>query len=130
MFDDLFSLKGRVALVSGGRINLPELNTFYGTAIESNECEIVELPLPWPLAKAEWGAALRGAFVNRSMRRHLNRFDVLISAYNIVDFGRPAFIIWPISHGTRPCVDTTIRRLRDCEECCTPTGNCDKGIWH
>src|ERR1700686_5287629 len=26
--------------------------------------------LPWPLANVEWGAALRGAFVNRSVRRH------------------------------------------------------------
>jgi glycosyltransferase involved in cell wall biosynthesis len=80
----------RIALLAGGRINLPELNAFYGTAIEPSECEIVELRLPWPLAKVEWGAALRGAFVNRSMRRHFDRFDVLISAYNIADFGRPA----------------------------------------
>jgi glycosyltransferase involved in cell wall biosynthesis len=79
----------RIALVAGGRIDLPELNSFYGTSIDPEECEIVELPLPWPLANVDWGAALRGAFVNRSMRRHFDRFDVLISAYNIGDFGRP-----------------------------------------
>ncbi len=98
----------RVALVAGGRINLSELNAFYGTAIDSDECEIVELRLPWPLAKVEWGAALRGAFVNRSMRRHLDRFDILISAYNIVDLGRPA-----IHHLADFSWDETLRRHYD-----------------
>ena len=98
----------RVTLLAGGHINLAELNAFYGTAIESSECEIVELRLPWPLAEAEWGAALRGAFVSRSMRRHLDRFDVLISAYNIADFGRPA-----IHHLADFSWDETLRRHYD-----------------
>jgi glycosyltransferase involved in cell wall biosynthesis len=98
----------RIALLAGGRINLPDLNAFYGTAIESSECEIVELRLPWPLAKVEWGAALRGAFVNRSMRSHFDRFDVLVSAYNVTDFGRPA-----IHHLADFSWDETLRRHYD-----------------
>jgi glycosyltransferase involved in cell wall biosynthesis len=98
----------RVALIAGGRIDLPDLNTFYGTAIESRECETVELDLPWPLAKVEWGAALRGAFADRSLRRLLDRFDVLISAYNVADFGRPA-----IHHLADFSWDETIRRRFD-----------------
>ena len=79
----------RVALIAGGRIDLGALNSFCGTAVESGECEILEIPLPWPLSKANWGAALRGAFVSRGMRTYFDRFDLLISSYNIGSFGRP-----------------------------------------
>lgn len=78
----------RVALLAGGRIDLPALNLFYGTSINPAECEIIEIPLPRPLAKADWGAALRGAFAGRGMRPHFDRFDVLVNAYNISPFGR------------------------------------------
>ncbi len=79
----------RIALIAGGRIDLPALNAFYGTSIAPEECETVEIALPWPLARADWGAAIRGALVGRGMRRHFDRFDVLINSYNIADFGRP-----------------------------------------
>jgi len=98
----------RVALIAGGTIDLTALNNFYGTSIRADECETVELKLPWPLAKVEWGSALRGAFVSRSMRNHLDTFDVLISAYNIADFGRPA-----IHHLADFSWDETLRRRLD-----------------
>jgi glycosyltransferase involved in cell wall biosynthesis len=79
----------RIAIVAGGRIDLPALNRFYGTSIEPDECETVEIALPWPLAKAEWGAVLRAVLVDRGRRRHLGRFDVLINSYNIGNFDRP-----------------------------------------
>ena len=79
----------RVALVAGGRIDLDALNSFCGTSIDRSACELVEIPLPWPLTNSDWGAALRGALVSRGMRQYFDRFDVLISAYNIADFGRP-----------------------------------------
>lgn len=79
----------QVALVAGGRIDLATLNSFYGTSIEPAECETLEIPLPWPLSRVEWGAALRGALVDRGTRDHFNRFDLLISSYNIGNFGRP-----------------------------------------
>jgi glycosyltransferase involved in cell wall biosynthesis len=80
----------RVALVAGGTIDLPALNSFYGTSIGADECEVVEIPLPGPLATSGWGDALRGACAARGMRRHFDRFDVLINAYNLGNFGRPA----------------------------------------
>lgn len=98
----------QVALVAGGRIDLPRLNAFYGTSVGPDECETVELPLPWPLADAEWGAALRGALISRSMRRQFDRFDVLISAYNIADFGRPG-----IHHLADFSWDENLRRSLD-----------------
>lgn len=79
----------RVALVAGGRIDIAALNSFCGTSIDPTACEVVELPLPRLLSNVQWGAAIRGAVVSRSMRRHFDRFDVLVSAYNISDFGRP-----------------------------------------
>src|ERR1700687_4322379 len=98
----------RIALLAGGRINLPELNAFHGTAIEPSECEIVELRLPWPVAKVEWGAALRGAFVDRSLRCFICRFGVLIGASDVADFGRPA-----IHHLADFSCDETLRRYYD-----------------
>jgi glycosyltransferase involved in cell wall biosynthesis len=79
----------RVALIAGGRIDLSRLNSFCGTSIKPSECELLEIPVPWPLSRAEWGDALRGALVNRGMRRYFERFDVLISSYNIGGFSRP-----------------------------------------
>ena len=79
----------RVALIAGGWIDLDALNSFYGTSIDRAEIDLVEIPLPWPLARSDWGAALRGALVSRGMRQYFDRFDVLINAYNIGDFGRP-----------------------------------------
>lgn len=79
----------RIALIAGGRIDLPKLNAFYGTSVSPEECEVVELKLPWPLSSVDWGAALRGVVVDRLMRRHFDRFDVLVNSYNIGDFGRP-----------------------------------------
>jgi glycosyltransferase involved in cell wall biosynthesis len=79
----------RVALVAGGRIDLAALNSFYGTSIGAGECECLQIPIPWPLATVAWGAALRGAFVARQTRHLLDRFDVLISSYNIANFRRP-----------------------------------------
>lgn len=79
----------RIALVAGGRIDLKTLNAYYGTSIDESDCETVELPLPWPLAEVEWGAAIRGGFVQRAMRPHFDRFDILINSYNIGNFGRP-----------------------------------------
>ncbi len=79
----------RIALIAGGRIDLAALNSFYGTSIGADDCQTLEIPLPWPLAKADWGAALRGALVSRGMRRYFDCFDVLINTYNIGDFGRP-----------------------------------------
>ena len=98
----------RIALVAGGVIDLPTLNNFYGTSIDPGECETVELKLPWPLGRVEWGAALRGAFLHRSMRHRLDRFDVLISAYNVCDFGRPG-----IHHLADFSWDETLRRHYD-----------------
>jgi len=79
----------RVALLAGGRIDLAALNQSYGTSVEPFECETVAIPLPWPLANADWGAALRGAFLWRSMRKFFKHYDVLINSYNLGEFDRP-----------------------------------------
>lgn len=77
-----------VALIAGGPIDLHALNAFYGTSVEPADCKVVQVPIPWPLSGAGWGDALRSAFAARGMRPHLDRFDVLINAYNLGSFGR------------------------------------------
>jgi hypothetical protein len=51
--------------------------------------QTTEIQLLWPLAKADRGAALRGALVDRRMRHQFDRFDVLINSSNIGHFGCP-----------------------------------------
>ncbi len=80
----------RIALVASGRIDLPKLNAFCGTSVNPDECQIVELKLPWSLARVEWGAAIRGALFHRASRAVWSKYDLLISAYNPSDFGVPA----------------------------------------
>jgi glycosyltransferase involved in cell wall biosynthesis len=109
----------RIALVAGGRIDLPALNAFYGTSIDEGECETVEVPIPWPLDKGDWGAALRGAFVERGMRQHVGRFDVALSAYNIARFGRPA-----LHHLADFSWDESVRRNLD------PSPSGLRGVFH
>jgi glycosyltransferase involved in cell wall biosynthesis len=79
----------RIALVAGGKIDLPALNSRYGTSVTETECQVVQIPIPWPFAAAGWGDALRGAIVARGVRRQFDRFDVLINSYNLANFGRP-----------------------------------------
>ena len=79
-----------VSLISAGEVHIEALNRYYGTSIHSDEISIRKVPLPTFLRKMCAGDALRGAFYQRFCRKIASEFDVLISAYNICDFGVPA----------------------------------------
>jgi len=66
------------------------LNEFYGTKVEEDEVEVRLAPFPWPLRNRSM-AALRGAAYQRFARRISGEYDVRISAYNLTDWGLPAF---------------------------------------
>jgi hypothetical protein len=99
-----------VALIAGGCFDLDALNSFYGTLIDLGACKIIQISLPWPLARANWGAALRGALVSRLRRRYFDRYDILIGAYNFGDFGRPGIHLLSDFPGTKNCVNSLIPR--------------------
>jgi glycosyltransferase involved in cell wall biosynthesis len=78
-----------VSLVAAGPIDLAQLNLFYGTTISSADVSIRSLPMPRVLAGERAPSALRGAFGRRALKYFVHDHDVLISTYNLCDFGTP-----------------------------------------
>jgi len=82
-----------VTLVTAGRVregDLEELNRFYGTSLRPSDFRVLEAPVLPGMRRNGAAAALRGGLFQRFCRRVAGRFDVLVSAYNLCDFGRPA----------------------------------------
>ena len=77
----------RVSLLTMGKTGLDELNAAYGTGLSESQIEVVRLAVPPFLARR--GDALRGYWLARHVRAHAGDFDVLLSSYNVMDFGRP-----------------------------------------
>jgi glycosyltransferase involved in cell wall biosynthesis len=76
----------RVSLITMGAVDLPHLNEFYGTAIAPGEVQIIAIPIPPPLRNRF--DALRGYRLARFCKKKASEFDVMISCYNVMDFGR------------------------------------------
>lgn len=79
-----------VSLVTTGNVDLAYFNVWAGTSVAARDVEIVSMKLPWPLRGRESAAALRGGLHLRHLRSLVDRFDVMIGAYNLIDVGRPA----------------------------------------
>ena len=75
-----------VTLIGEGRISLPKLNACYGTRIGPGEVRVVEIPMPGPFLCSF--AAFRGAILNRYCLKHASEYDLMVSMYNVLDFGR------------------------------------------
>jgi glycosyltransferase involved in cell wall biosynthesis len=76
-----------VTLITGGRVDLDRLNRYYGTRLSPQEFSIREVQMPLGLHHTPKFAGLRGAFLQRYIRRVAPEFDLMISAYNPCDFG-------------------------------------------
>lgn len=77
--------ESRLTLVTMGRPDLESMNRKYGTTIDESKIEGRFLRLP-PGTRKRFDA-LRGFRLARYCRRHARDFDVMISAYNVMDFG-------------------------------------------
>jgi len=66
---------------------LDRWNDFYGTHLSAEKVRLIRFPLPRWLART--GDALRTARFARLCRSRAVRYDAMISAYNVMDFGRP-----------------------------------------
>jgi len=74
-----------LTLVTMGRPDLGSLNRKYGTTVDANKIEGRFLRfVPGTRKRLD---ALRGFPLSRYCRRHARDFDVMISVYNIMDFG-------------------------------------------
>ena len=79
-----------ISLITAGNVDLDILNKFYSTSVNDNEITSRQAPIPSLLKRVSGAAALRGALFQRFCRRIAGDFDVLISAYNLCDFGEPS----------------------------------------
>ena len=76
-----------VEILTMGKSGLDELNAAYGTSLAEPEVRFVRLPIPRLLGTR--GDAWRGIRLVRWVRARAREFDVLLSSYNVMDFGRP-----------------------------------------
>jgi glycosyltransferase involved in cell wall biosynthesis len=77
--------ESRLTLITMGRPDLESMNRKYGTTVDENKIKGRFLRLP-PGTRKRFDA-LRGFRLARYCRRHARDFDVMISAYNVMDFG-------------------------------------------
>jgi glycosyltransferase involved in cell wall biosynthesis len=77
--------ESRLTLITMGRPDLGSMNRKYGTTVDENKIDGRFLRLPPGTGKRF--DALRGFPLARYCRRHAHDFDVMISAYNVMDFG-------------------------------------------
>lgn len=78
-----------VSLITFGDVDLPMLNEFYGTNISKNELNIRISRLPSKIRNLKVGDAIRGNLFQRYVRSIATEYDLIISAYNPMDFGVP-----------------------------------------
>ncbi len=76
-----------VTLITTGRPDLAALDRSCGTTLDGTGLAVRTVPLP-PGTRTRFDA-LRGFRLARYCRRHAREFEVLISAYNVMDFGLP-----------------------------------------
>jgi glycosyltransferase involved in cell wall biosynthesis len=76
----------QVTLVSMGNIDLEALNQYYDTNLKYDEISIIEIPIP-KLLKRRFDA-LRSYRLSRYCKKNSDRFDLMISTCNVMDFGK------------------------------------------
>jgi len=82
-----------VTLISLAEVNLDRLNSYYGTALAPGDFAFRRAPLPVGLRNIGKFDALKGRFLLRYVRRVAAEYDVLISGYGAMDFGKPGLQI-------------------------------------
>jgi glycosyltransferase involved in cell wall biosynthesis len=76
----------RVTLASMGPVDLERLNGIYGTNLSLARIETVSIPIPRVLARRF--DALRGYRLGRWAKENAAGFDLAVSSYNVMDFGK------------------------------------------
>jgi glycosyltransferase involved in cell wall biosynthesis len=78
----------QVTLITGGGADLAAKNAYYGTNIRPEEINIIEVPFPRVFNAVHGFFAIRDFRLSRYCKRNSDRFDVMFSSYNPMDFGR------------------------------------------
>ena len=78
-----------VTLISMDAVDIGRLNAYYGTHLAPGDFSIQRAPLPWGIRNTSKFSALKGRFFQRYVRQIAPEFDVMISSYGPMDFGKP-----------------------------------------
>src|ERR1035438_1684362 len=78
-----------VTLITTGKIDLARLNAYYGTRLAPKDFFLQNPRLPIGLGSTRKFVGLKGSAFQRYVRRVAADFDVMISCYGPMDFGRP-----------------------------------------
>jgi glycosyltransferase involved in cell wall biosynthesis len=96
-------------LITMGHPDLRVLNRSYGTSVDAGRIELRTLAIPPGLGRRF--DALRGVRLARYCRRRAGDFELMISAYNVMDFGAAG-----IQHIADFSFDDALRRELDFED--------------
>ena len=77
-----------VTFISLDGIDLERLNAYYGTALAAGDFSLRRAPLPLGLRNTKKFDGLKGRFLLRYVQRIASEFDLLISCYGPMDFGK------------------------------------------
>lgn len=75
-----------VTLATMGHVDLDRFNHAYGTSLTRDEITLIELPIPF-LFRSRFDA-LRSYRLARFCKERSSDYDLMISTYNVMDFGR------------------------------------------
>jgi glycosyltransferase involved in cell wall biosynthesis len=77
-----------VSIITYGPVDLSRLNECYGTTLQKGDFSLLRVPLP-PGLEGSKLTVLQRRFFERYCKRVAPQFDLMISAYNPLDFGMP-----------------------------------------
>ena len=76
-----------VTFVTMGEFDLEKFNSIHGTSVDPKRVRIVTLPIPRFFRKRF--DAYRDIPLHRYVKRHRDDYDLFVSTYNVMDFGKP-----------------------------------------
>ena len=79
-----------VTLLTGAPADFARLNHAYHTNVDEDRIAVSLPAMPKLFREAPFGDAVRGAFLGRCARTVGKDYDLCVSAYNFLDFGRPS----------------------------------------
>jgi len=77
-----------ITIITTYLTSLSSLNEYYGTSLTPKDIKIIGHPFSPFLKRIKYFNAIRGALFSRFCKNIAGSFDLLISAYNVMDFGK------------------------------------------
>lgn len=75
-----------VFLITSGKFDISALNKSYNTDLSLEDFSLIQVKMPFGIENTDKFSALRGRFIQRYCQKISGHFDVMLSAYNPMDF--------------------------------------------